>query len=432
MPLFILAAIPIAALAGPDVAAANESSDARRIPLEFRARWDGFIQHSVGSIVVLGADKPAQIKSEPAYRSQTMYGRFRLGNEAGELYVLAIEERPDGTGRIYLDANRNGDLTDDGDGAWDRAQQVAVGDEKVWWYEKRLPLQGTWRDSRGAVFSHLIPIQLSRNERYTLRENNAPWMVVNSEALWVGQIDDLHGRERILAVTEMAEPINPPDGPDIPLLARRYPLLMIDLNGDGRFLHDADPARSEIFPSNAVFPVEGTAYTAAIAADRSAVTLWPSQATVSKPAAAQPLLPVGMQAPDFEAQAWGRGPVKLSGLRGQIVVLDFWATWCNPCKALMPEYEALYQRTKDQGVTVLAVCVQDTLAHYEKWLKSRSYTFQFAFDTGQDSQSAHDLYRADSLPTAYVIGRDGKILGAFRGSAHEALLKTLQEAGVKL
>src|SRR5436853_1454701 len=68
--------------------------------------------------VALSESKPARVVKEPAYRTAPKYGVIRLGNGPKSEYVIALDEPADADWKIYLDANRNGDLTDDGDGAW--------------------------------------------------------------------------------------------------------------------------------------------------------------------------------------------------------------------------------------------------------------------------------------------------------------------------
>ncbi|HVK04405.1 MAG TPA: TlpA disulfide reductase family protein [Armatimonadaceae bacterium] len=131
------------------------------------------------------------------------------------------------------------------------------------------------------------------------------------------------------------------------------------------------------------------------------------------------LLAVGSPAPDFSAVTPDGKKVRLSDYKGQIVVLDFWATWCGPCQKSMPHLEKVYQQVKDKGVTVLAVCVWDEKDAYTKWLAGpgKAYTFPTVFDPAGRAEGniAKSLYKVEGIPTQYIIGKDGKIAGGTVG-----------------
>ena len=132
----------------------------------------------------------------------------------------------------------------------------------------------------------------------------------------------------------------------------------------------------------------------------------------------KPLLADGTRAPDFTVQGSDGKPVTLSSLRGRVVVLDFWATWCEPCQMSLPHTEAVAEQFKDKNVTVLAVNVWDTRAAFQAWLpQHKQYgALQFAIDpapTGKDVAST--LYHVGGIPTQYVIGPDGRVARSFVG-----------------
>ncbi|MCW3061613.1 MAG: hypothetical protein JWQ02_3434 [Capsulimonas sp.] len=145
---------------------------------------------------------------------------------------------------------------------------------------------------------------------------------------------------------------------------------------------------------------------------------------------------VGTAAPDFTATKPDGSNVKLSEFKGQVIVIDFWATWCGPCQAEMPHLQRVYDQVKDKDVVVLAVCVSDTKEAYAKWVSAKSgvYTFPTAFDQGWGTkQSIGALYKVKNIPTQFVIDKDGKIAAGFIGLDAEGshpLAEALAKLGV--
>ncbi|MFG6148811.1 TlpA family protein disulfide reductase [Halobacillus sp. B23F22_1] len=119
-------------------------------------------------------------------------------------------------------------------------------------------------------------------------------------------------------------------------------------------------------------------------------------------------LQVGDQAPDFELETLDGKNVKLSELEGQKVFLNFWATWCPPCKEEMPEMEKFHEEYGDE-VVVLAVNATETESNesdVDKYIEEEGYTFPILLD--KDSKVNND-YQAMSIPTTYFIGTDGQV-----------------------
>lgn len=152
-----------------------------------------------------------------------------------------------------------------------------------------------------------------------------------------------------------------------------------------------------------------------------------------------PLLAAGTPAPDFFATTTDGKTVTLRSLRGKVVVLDFWATWCGPCMVSMPGLQAIYKEAKPQGVVVLSVDTWDEKAAFAKWVGETPYDFTFVRDPAEGGHDAiraasiaRRLYHAPGIPTQYVIGRQGKVIQGFVGSGNEAnLVAALAKVGVR-
>jgi peroxiredoxin len=121
---------------------------------------------------------------------------------------------------------------------------------------------------------------------------------------------------------------------------------------------------------------------------------------------------IGTAAPDFTVQDADR-KVTLSELRGKVVVLNFWATWCPPCVEEMPSLVQMQQRMKNKGVEVLAVSVDADENAYHKFLKDHGIDLLTVRDADQKS---NNLYGSFKFPETYIIDRNGVVRRKFIGA----------------
>lgn len=133
----------------------------------------------------------------------------------------------------------------------------------------------------------------------------------------------------------------------------------------------------------------------------------------------------GEPAPDFALNTLNGDTVRLSDLRGQAVVINFWATWCGPCKVEIPLFEHVYQRNKDKGLVVLGVNVQEQAPGVAQFVSEFGMSFPVVLD---ESGQVSTLYRVRGLPTSIFISPDGKLEVAHRGSIvqRETLLEMVR------
>ena len=120
----------------------------------------------------------------------------------------------------------------------------------------------------------------------------------------------------------------------------------------------------------------------------------------------------GSRAPEFAFTLDGK-PAKLADLRGKVVVLNFWATWCAPCVEEMPSLERLHQELASKGVVVLGVSVDEDAEAHDKFLRDRKITFPTFRDPSKKTPMSYETFM---YPETYIIGADGrvarKIIGA--------------------
>jgi peroxiredoxin len=137
---------------------------------------------------------------------------------------------------------------------------------------------------------------------------------------------------------------------------------------------------------------------------------------------AQRGLEPGQLAPNFTLQFADGRKTQLSDWQGQPVVLNFWATWCAPCREEMPEFVAAYDRYQDDGLVIVGVNAQESASQAAGFMGDFAMTFPVALDTRGDVQQ---LYNVRGLPTTVFIDREGRIVERWAGLLSAAALEEL-------
>jgi peroxiredoxin len=112
-------------------------------------------------------------------------------------------------------------------------------------------------------------------------------------------------------------------------------------------------------------------------------------------------------APDFSLPARGGSTIDLSQFKGQVVMINFWASWCGPCRQEMPLLESMYKKYKPLGFTLLGVNVEPEQKDAEGFLKQTPVTFPVLFDAKSKVSS---LYNVQGMPTTVFINRKGEVV----------------------
>ena len=127
---------------------------------------------------------------------------------------------------------------------------------------------------------------------------------------------------------------------------------------------------------------------------------------------------VGKAAPDFQLQNLDGQSVTLSGLRGSPVIINFWATWCQPCASEMPYLQEINNEWSDKGLIVLAINWGESASQVEQFTQAHNLSLQVLLDT---KKVAAEKYGIRAFPTTFFIDKDGiiqvKIIGAFPNKA---------------
>lgn len=123
---------------------------------------------------------------------------------------------------------------------------------------------------------------------------------------------------------------------------------------------------------------------------------------------------VGALAPDMQLVDLNGKTVAFEQFRGKVVMLNFWATWCPPCRAEMPAMQRLNEKMEGLDFVMLAVNVEPDGEHtVPSFLKGKAYTFPILLDLGAKAQNRYGVFR---FPETFIIGKDGVILNHILGA----------------
>jgi peroxiredoxin len=154
--------------------------------------------------------------------------------------------------------------------------------------------------------------------------------------------------------------------------------------------------------------------------------VWPTSETIEDPNTIpggendrSPAPFAGEMAPDFELVDIEGEAVSLSALQGKVVLINFWATWCGPCRIEMPLLQDRYTRHADQGFEILAVSFDAPLDEVLDFQQEYELSFKILIDADETVQ---DLYRIRGFPTSVIVGRDGIIHTVHFGSISSSQL----------
>jgi len=135
------------------------------------------------------------------------------------------------------------------------------------------------------------------------------------------------------------------------------------------------------------------------------------------------------KAPDFSLKDVNGKDISLSQFKGHIVVLDFWATWCPPCRMSIPELIGLQKEFRDQGLVVIGISLDDPMESSDLFLKAFMQKFQMNYTVLRyDEKIIKDYFGTDTpaIPTMFLIDREGKIRNKIVGYRQGFLKKSIE------
>jgi peroxiredoxin len=133
------------------------------------------------------------------------------------------------------------------------------------------------------------------------------------------------------------------------------------------------------------------------------------------------------QQADFTLTELGGNTWALKALRGKVVLVNFWATWCSPCRKEMPDLQALYNQFKDQGLVILGISDEDA-SKVRPFVSAQKITYPILLDPGR---KVNDLFRMDSIPKTFIYDRSGKLVSqSIDMRTRRQFLEMLAQAGL--
>ena len=136
----------------------------------------------------------------------------------------------------------------------------------------------------------------------------------------------------------------------------------------------------------------------------------------------------GSLAPDFSLTDLNEKTVRLSDYRGQVVLLDFWATWCGPCEEEIPEFVRMQDKYRNLGFQVIGISMDDSAKPVRNFYERFRLNYPVVMGDATVAQLYGGVY---GLPVTFLIGRGGSIAAKFKGAADLSLLQSKIEAELK-
>jgi peroxiredoxin len=378
--------------------------------------------------IPLGPEPVETIKARPSdLGAGALYGILPNGTPDGALSI-AVLRRPDGSEEVIVDLNDNEDLTDDQRHTWSGSYGPA---------EKGMPTLPTFATQiRRTCPAASAPVDIAVTFRRYEKDKAGGRAAVGLTNGIVANLDTYtEGTMRLGAKTYKVAlmPVQLA-GADSPF-SQPGTAIIFDVNGDGQL--DGHPFRGgERFNVGAPFVIDGQGYKVAEAScDGRRVVLTPVDAAAL--AAARPQQPAapqtpgaapapGQRAPDFALTTIEGDSIRLRDYRGKVVLLDFWATWCGPCRMEMPYVKAAFERYHKLGLEVIGVSLDNTPTEVRAYTKMGGMPWpQILQGRGTMTRLKQD-YGIRSIPAAFLIDQKGIVAATHpRGEGLLAAIENL-------
>lgn len=397
------------------------TANAQTFPFTLRQGGAAF---SIGGIsprrAGLGPGQLIGIKKQPADLTDPLYASIDLGPRKHQTtYNIILEEIPGKEPRLFVDANHNGDLTDDPPVVWRKSEYFAYNGNPLTRLEGRIKVQAPYGKKS-------VPLQLV----FLLLDPRDPNGGAMQDVLLYTADYVREGKLRLGKDTYQCALLNAVTSGDF----RGHfsselsgTLLLIDINHNGVI-----DGRGEIYEVNKPFNIKGVTYELRIPqADGSTVAVVKSKKTVAE-IPPPPDLRVGKAAPSFQHKTLDGRLIRFpADYRGKLVLLYFWADWCPDCARELPNVRKVYDAFHSRGLEILGLSIepdnqQKKLVDY---LQTNRMTWPETYDGKLWLGKMAQTYFVLTTPTGFLVDADtGKILATRNDLLGPALSKTIETA----
>ncbi|WKZ56683.1 MAG: TlpA disulfide reductase family protein [Bdellovibrionota bacterium] len=387
----------------------------------------GFAARYIGSwapwTTEVSSTPPASITKLPAHSPDAVFGEFSFGDgtryraPATPVGFMLDESRE----RFIIDSNRNGDLTDDHPASWMVERRPVMNGEKT---AGTVTVRSDVATS-SAPDANSWSVALFFPDPATRKEFNVEHRIDRYRDYATKGYLELDGRHYEILLDDGAVTGDFSHTKESPRIEIE---LLVDVNGNGRYDH-----RGESFTVSEPFTINGITYEiASISRDGTRIELIRSDKSVPE-VPPPPDLKAGSIMPSFTVTTIEGKQLRVpQDLRGQIVLLDFWASWCGPCIGELPNLSAVYQEFKDKGFTIVSVSIDEEDKRQEALdlIGARNLGWVHAFDSGGWQGEIIAQFCPAGIPAGYLfnattgelIATGDKLRGqALRSTVHQAL-----------
>ncbi len=388
-----LSFILLVLLAGSAYAA--KPGDLYRVKLQPRDGLLRFFSNFKPGQISFTEKPPVPVRGVPKNATRLLFGTIKLGNAANSVVRLMVATVGSEPPKLYVDRNRNRDFADE-EPIVLRAEGNA--------YRVTFAADALYKRGR------MIPNQVLFISGEPIGAQPAIYAV---DTYRVGKAAMADGKEAALALVDMSQT------GDYKNMAKT--VLLADPSAGGDFENNPDLA--EPYDLRQPFNIGGVTYEA-VWVDPTGVEL--ALRVSAKTVAERSLLLTGYPALDFSAKDTNGDKVSLSDFRGKVTLLDFWASWCGPCRTEMPNVKKVYDRFHDQGFEILGISLDQDINRMKEFIQKNGMSWRQVCDGKWWNAEGARLYKIHSIPASFLLGPDGKIIG--RNLRAEALGVAVEKA----